>query len=96
MRSLLIGSANGVFALLWLAVLAVKVYALIDAVRRPESAWRVAVAQPKMLWVGILVLAILFAGIGILGIVALVATIYYVVDVRKRLIEVQDRGRGRW
>ena len=48
------------------------------------------------MWVAILAVALLLGGIGFLGVIALVATILYLVDVRPKLKEVQGRGSSRW
>lgn len=96
MTNLVVGPLHGVFLLVWLLVLGVKIFALVDAVVRPGVAWRVGVRQPKAVWLVILAVSLLFGGIGLLGLAALVATIYYLVDVRPRLLEVQGRGRNRW
>ncbi len=95
-RNLVLGPLNGIFLLLNIAVFGVKIVALVDAAVRPQRVWRAAVTQSKGLWLAILALALLFGGLGLLGIAALVATIFYFVDVRPKLMEMQGRGRSRY
>lgn len=96
LQDLVIGPFSGLLGLLSLGILALKLFALIDAAVRPEAAWRAAVTQSKRMWLAILAVAVLFGGIGLLGVIALVATILYLVDVRPKLKEVQGRGSSRW
>lgn len=95
-QNLIVGPLGGVFLLVTLAIYAVKIFALVDALIRPQAAWRAAVEQPKALWIGILLLSLIFGGLGFLGLIALVATIYYLVDVRPKLLTAQGRGRARY
>ena len=70
---------------LGLGLLALKVWALIDAIRRPAEAFVAAGKQTKIIWVAILTVVVLFGGIGVLSIFALagtVAAVVYLVDVR--------------
>ena len=96
LQSLIIGPFHGLFALLSLAIFALKLFALIDAAVRPQAAWQAAVTQSKAMWVAILAVALLLNGIGLFGVIALVATILYLVDVRPKLKDVQGRGSSRW
>jgi hypothetical protein len=96
MRSLVVGSFTGVFGLLSLAILGLKLFALVDAAVRPERVWRGAVQQSKTFWLVLLAVSVLLGGLGLLGIAALVATIVYLVDVRPRLLEAKGGGRSRW
>ncbi|MEJ5889727.1 DUF2516 family protein [Pseudokineococcus marinus] len=97
---------SGVFAaqgyvtlLLGLAVLAVCVFALVDAVRRPAGAFAAAGKLTKNKWVAILAVASLisFAGLGGLGliVISLVAGAVYLADVRPALRSVGGGGGGR-
>ncbi len=90
-----LGPIEGLFGLLMLGLLALKIFALVDAAVRPEPVWRAAVTQSKTLWVVLLVLAVLFSGLNLLGIAGLVAAIVYLVDVRPKLREVRGGGRPR-
>lgn len=90
------GSITGILAL---AVLVLKVLALVDALRRKEAAFVAADKQTKQLWLIILGLALLgdiFLGgpIGIISLAGTIAAIVYIVDVRPAVSEV-ERGGGR-
>lgn len=94
------GPLYGFLGLLWIAALAVKLWALIDAAIRPAPLYVAADKQTKPLWVAILGVAIaldLLIGRGFLGLFAvagLIAAIIYLVDVRPRLREIQGGSRG--
>lgn len=86
------------------ACLVMAAVALIDAARRRSDAYVAAGRQTKPIWLGILggsILAeIVFPALGggplsILGLAGVVASIVYLVDVRRRLDEV-TRGGSRW
>lgn len=96
LETLILGPFNGLLSLVWVAIFALKLFALVDAAMRPQAAWQAAVSQTKVMWVAILAVALLLGGIGFLGVIALVATIFYLVDVRPKLKEVQGRGSSRW
>lgn len=96
LETLITGPFTGFLALVSAAIFGLKLFALIDAAVRPQAAWRAAVSQSKTLWLVILGVALLLGGIGLLGVVALVATIFYLVDVRPKLKDVQGRGSARW
>lgn len=74
------------FKLIWLAILAVQVYALVDAAVRPAAAYAAAGKLTKQAWVTILAIALvvgqLLSLLSPLGLAAVVATIVYFVDVR--------------
>lgn len=91
------GPLGGLYLIISLALLVVELVALIDAAIRPAPAYVAAGKQTKVFWLVILVLALLFRGIGILGLAGLVAAIVYLVDVRPALREVGGGGsRGGW
>ncbi|WP_062077092.1 DUF2516 family protein [Demequina globuliformis] len=84
------------------------IWGLIDAARRPNSAFQAAGKQSKTLWVVILAAATVVAflalpwplgtggGIGgILGIAAVVAVIVYFVDVRPKVSQYGGPPQGR-
>lgn len=96
LQTLIIGPFSGLLALVSLAIFGLKLFALVDAAIRPKAAWQAAVTQSKTMWVAILAVALLLNGIGLFGIVAMVATILYLVDVRPKLKDVQGRGSSRW
>lgn len=79
----------------YLAVLAVQVYALVDAAIRPAGAYVAAGKLTKPAWVTILATALVIAQLrgflGMFGLAAIVATIVYYVDVRPALRRVAGR-----
>jgi hypothetical protein len=83
------GAVGLFFKLVWLAILAVQVYALVDAAVRPPAAYAAAGKLTKQAWVSILAVALvvgqLLSLFSALGLAALVATIVYFVDVRPAL-----------
>lgn len=92
---------NGIFFVLTIAALVVKVWALVDAGVRPSQAYVAADKQTKTVWLVILGLAValslLWGGglFGLFAIAGLIAAIVYLVDVRPAVREVQGRGKGR-
>jgi hypothetical protein len=91
-----------VYQLIQLALLVMAVFALIDAARRRADAFPAVDRQTKKVWLlilgGSVAAQILFPAItgplAIVGLAGVVATIVYLVDVRRRLIEI-TRG-PRW
>ena len=83
------GAVGLFFKLVWLAILAVQVYALVDAAVRPPAAYAAAGKLTKQAWVSILAVALvvgqLLSLFSVLGLAAVVATIVYFVDVRPAL-----------
>src|SRR4051812_50190290 len=94
------GPLHGIFLIISLALLVVEVVALVDACIRPAQLYPAAGKQTKVFWVVILILAIIFRGIGILGLAGLVAAIVYLVDVRPAIKELRGGsgpgGGGSW
>ncbi|MFL6240136.1 MAG: DUF2516 family protein [Actinomycetes bacterium] len=91
------GPLHGIFLIISLALLLVELVAVVDACIRPGRLYPAAGKQTKVFWVVILILAIIFRGIGILGLAGLVAAIVYLVDVRPALREIGGRGsQGGW
>lgn len=89
--SYFLGPIHGIFALLSLALLALKIWALVDACLQPERAYIAAGKWSKVGWVVVLALGCLAVGFGIFGLAALVAAIVYLVDVRPALREVRGK-----
>lgn len=90
-----------IYLLLTLVVFGVQLFALVDAVRRPASAFTAEGKLTKPIWLAILGAAALLGflslplggpNLGFLGLIAVVAAIVYLVDVRPRL---QPYGNGR-
>jgi Protein of unknown function (DUF2516) len=76
---------NGVVMVLALVGLGLKLFALVDAVVRPERVWRAVITQPKAVWVAILAVAALTSFFGFFAIIGLVAALVYLLDVRPKL-----------
>jgi hypothetical protein len=80
---------------LGLGALALKVWALADAVSRPAPAFPAAGKLTKPIWVAILLAAVVLRGwevLGLFGLVGLVAAIVYLVDVRPAVREMRPGG----
>jgi uncharacterized membrane protein YkvI len=92
MNNVLLLPLRGAFLVIALAMLAVKLFALVDAATRPEPAFTYADKQTKTFWIVILVLALLSAFFGFLSIIGLVAALVYLVDVRPRVREFRRGG----
>ncbi|MGN6475110.1 MAG: DUF2516 family protein [Mycobacteriales bacterium] len=75
-RGLLLFPLHGVFLIIALASLVLRIVALVDALLRPEAAFVAAGKQTKGFW-----LLALFLGMFI-TLVGLIAAIVYLVDVR--------------
>ena len=85
-----------VYLAVYWACLALGLWALVDAAIRRTDAYPAADRQTKLIWVGILAVG-RFAPVafsGILGLAGITAAIIYLVDVRRRLIEVTRGSRG--
>jgi hypothetical protein len=83
---------HGALLVLGAALLVIKLFALVDALTHPESAYQAAGKLTKTAWVVILVVALLFTLIG------LVAALVYLVDVRPALRSLKggSRSSGGW
>ncbi|WP_024801929.1 DUF2516 family protein [Nocardia sp. BMG51109] len=96
----LVYSVTGAIVLvLWLAALGATIFALVHAVRQRSDAFTAVDKLTKPIWVAILAGALAFlllarTPVGLLGIIAVVATGVYLADVRPKVDEVQ-RG-PRW
>src|SRR5450759_3971270 len=80
--TLVLGPIRGVFALVALAMFAVKMWALVDAAIRPAPAYVAAGKQTKVFWVVVTAVSVFLGGLSLFGIIAMVAAIVYLVDVR--------------
>ena len=74
--------AFALMALVSLGLFVLKLYALIDCVIRPSAAFPLHNKLTKVAWIAILALAVVFGGLGILGLAGTVAAIVYLVDVK--------------
>jgi hypothetical protein len=91
----LLGTSSLLLLVLGLGALALKVWALIDAVTRPADAYVAAGKLTKIAWVAILAIAVLIGGadvFGLFGLVGLVAAIVYLVDVRPAVRSTRPGG----
>lgn len=98
--TLILGPIHGVFTLVALVAFAVKAWALIDAAIRPAPAYVAAGKQTKVFWVIVTALGVLFGGLSLLGMAAMVAAIVYLVDVRPAVRGIRRGGSmgpyGKW
>ena len=81
----LFGASSLLLLSLGLGALALKVWALVDAISRPAEAFVAAGKLTKVAWIVILALAVVLGRLellGLFGLVGLVAAIVYLVDVR--------------
>jgi hypothetical protein len=85
---------SGALLIIHLAILAVVVFALVDALRHPAPSYVAAGKLTKVQWGGILAAALLFGWYGIFSIGALIASLIYLLDVRPALRAVSGRGGG--
>lgn len=89
------GDAVGsLFGVISLGVLGLKIWALVDAIRRPAAGFVAAGRQTKPFWVGLTALSAvvsLFGFLPLLGILAVIVTIVYLVDVRPAVREYGSR-----
>ena len=78
----MLGPLSGIFLVISLATLIIKLWALIDAAIRPSRAFVSEGKQTKGLWVAILAVAVLVTYVGFLSILGLIAALVYLLDVR--------------
>lgn len=89
-----------VMLLLGLALLAMQLFALIDAVRHPSDSYTTAGKRTKTFWVAVVAVAAVIGFItfqdplNIFSLLAVVAAGVYLADVRPALQQVRGRGRG--
>jgi hypothetical protein len=82
MKSYALMPLHGFFLVLFVAVLVVKVVALIDCITAPEPAFAAHGKQTKSIWTVILVVAVLSTFASFLTVIGLVAALVYLLDVR--------------
>lgn len=91
------GAVQGfVLYALWIILLAVKVYAIIDCARRPAAAFPAVDRKSKVLWLILTGVSALLGLIpdqtlGLLGIAGTVVALVYLFDVRPRIIDITQR-----
>jgi hypothetical protein len=93
-----------VYVVVYWACLIGGVFAFIDAATRRADAYVAIDRKTKRFWLIVLGLGVLAQivfpvigfGLRILGIAGIVAAIVYLVDVRKKIIEITRGGGSRW
>jgi 4-amino-4-deoxy-L-arabinose transferase-like glycosyltransferase len=94
------GLSNALLSAIAFAVLVLHAWALVDCIIRPANAFEAAGKLTKPAWLAItaiaLALGVLFNPLGLFGLVAIVASIVYLVDVRPAVKELQGGGGNRW
>jgi predicted CDP-diglyceride synthetase/phosphatidate cytidylyltransferase len=88
---------NKVLGAITLVLLAVKLWALVDAITRPEQAFRAADKQTKPFWLWVLVFAFAASLLGhaypltIFSLIGTVAAFVYLLDVKPALAAITRR-----
>ena len=77
---------HGAFLVIFVAILLVKLFALIDAASRPAGGYTYADKKTKQFWLVVLALAVVSSFLGFLSVIGLVAALVYFVDVRPALV----------
>lgn len=85
---------------IWVVFLAVKVFALVDALRWSNQHYVSAGKQNRMIWLVLTAASLAFhliagSSVGLLAIAGDIASIIYLVDVRPALQQVSGRGGKR-
>lgn len=91
----LFGASSLLLLSLGLGALALKIWALVDAISRPAAAFPAAGKLTKVAWIVILALSVALGGtnvLGLFGLLGLVAAIVYLVDVRPAVREMRPGG----
>ena len=73
---------GGIFFLIYVATLALTIWALVDAGLRSPNAFVAAEKQTKQFWMILLVVAALAAYIRLFTFIAIIASLVYLLDVR--------------
>jgi hypothetical protein len=89
---------NLVVTALWVLFLVVKLWAFVDAARRPAQAYPAVSRQSKTLWLvltGISALTAFLPGLtlGIVGLAGIVVAMVYLFDVRPRIVDITGGRR---
>ncbi len=76
-------------------LLGLGAWALIDCALRPAAAFPAVDRQTKVAWLTFLAIGLvvmfIFGGISLLGMAAVVLTVYYFVDVRTKVVQITRR-----
>jgi hypothetical protein len=93
-----LGVTGYISLLIWLGLLGVKVFALVDCLRYKNAHFVSAGKRSRTLWLVLTGLSLAFhlitGPIGFINIAGTVASIVYLVDVRPALQQVSGRGGG--
>lgn len=85
---------TAMFVVDWL-IRALVVWALIDCIMRPAAAFPAIERQTKVAWITFLALAtvfvMFFGAISLIGMLGVVIGVYYLVDVRTKVLEITRR-----
>lgn len=85
---------TAMFIVDWL-IRALVVWALIDCIMRPAAAFPAIERQTKVAWITFLALAtvfvMFFGAISLIGMLGVVIGVYYLVDVRTKVLEITRR-----
>ena len=85
---------TALFVVDWL-IRALVVWALIDCIMRPAAAFPAIERQTKVAWITFLALAtvfvMFFGAISLIGMLGVVIGVYYLVDVRTKVLEITRR-----
>ena len=90
-----IGLPELLLLVLGYGLLGLKLWALVDAITRPQAAYVAAGKLTKLAWVAILAVAVLLGAtdvLGLFGLLGTVAAIVYLVDVRPAVRELRRGG----
>ncbi len=85
-----------VVQVLWVILLGVKAFALVDCIRRPADYFPFIGRQTKVLWIALTAVS-LFTGLApgltlsIFGIAGTVISLIYLLDIRPKMIELTGR-----
>ncbi len=91
------GAVQGlVLYALWIILLLVKVFALVDCIRRPAEAFPAVGRKSKVLWLILTAVAALVglipgSTLDLLGIAGTVIALIYLFDVRPKILEITGR-----
>ena len=83
---MLLWPLHGAFLVINLAIVLIKLFALIDAASRPVGAFTYADKQTKKFWLAVLALAVASTFAGFFSLIGLVAALVYILDVRPAIV----------
>jgi hypothetical protein len=85
-----------VLQILWVILLGVKAFALVDCIRRPADYFPFIGRQTKVLWLALTAVSLLTGlseqlTLSIFGIAGTVISLIYLLDIRPKMIELTGR-----